>query len=216
MTVYDIVLLLILAAFMYKGIKRGFISLIGSFIGIVVGAWIAGHYYETVAVWLIQIIDINIMLAIVIAFIGIYVVVNLVIGITAWIITTVFRIIPLATTLNRLIGAALGALEGLLLIGLIIWIVTLFPFQNSFISGLRTSKVASYFTGTTQLVQPLLPNGLRNVNIDVLSNLQTIGNDTGTTQYLQQNMPKIFEHMTTIKTNRDALMNQVNTELKKE
>ena len=191
MNLYDIILLITLAYFVYRGIKSGFVAIIGGFAGIVIGAWAAGHYYDIVAQWLIEYFDAQITVAIVVSFIIIYALVNLVINVVVRLITVAFRIVPLATLTNRLIGGALGLLEGLLFVGLIIWIITLFPFDNSFVHGLKESRVANYFKYTTAIVRPLLPTDLRNINLDFLQNLDTLTQEKA--EYLRQFMPKLFQ-----------------------
>ncbi|MBI4090577.1 MAG: CvpA family protein, partial [Candidatus Komeilibacteria bacterium] len=119
MTWIDYALLVLLAYFIFKGARRGFVATIGAFIGIVLGAWAAGQYYDSVAQWLIEFWDFSIMFAIVFAFVGIYLAVNIAMSLVIRFATLVLRILPLGKTMNRLIGAVLGLAEGLLLIGLI-------------------------------------------------------------------------------------------------
>lgn len=189
----DIILLVILGYFVFRGFRSGFVRIIGGFVGIVAGAYLAGRFYDLGAGLLIERFPaLNATTAIVLAFIVIYAAVNIVISLAVRILMAVFHIIPLATTVNRIIGAALGALEAFLLIGLVIWIATLFPFQNAFANTLRESTVAGYFEKSTQLVQPLLPNGLRNINFETLQNWQ---NREDQAKYLQEHMPSFFKHL---------------------
>ena len=191
MNVYDYILLVILAYFIYIGAKSGFVAMIGGFIGIIIGAWAAGHYFDVVAQWIIEIVNVNILAAIVISFVGIYILVNVAVGLLVKIISKVFRIIPLATTTNRLIGAALGLLEGALIMGLIIWIINLLPFQTAFAKGLEESKVANAFQASTSIVQPLLPKSLRDFDFSLLQDLNNFPADKA--EYLRQFMPALLE-----------------------
>mgnify|MGYP001579537872 CR=1 FL=1 len=191
MTWIDYLLLIALAYFIFKGARRGFVATIGAFIGILLGAWAAGHYYESVAQWLIEFWDFSIMFAIVCAFVGLYLVVNIVMTLIIRVATMVLHVLPLGKTMNKLIGAVLGLAEGLLLIGLIIWVVTLFPFDNAFTRTLNTSPVARFFESTTRIVRPLLPKSLRDVDFNYLKDLQNLTDEKA--QYLQQHMPAFIE-----------------------
>ncbi len=191
MNTYDYILLLILAYFIFKGAKRGFISAIGAFAGIVIGAWAAGRYYDVVAGRLIEFFGVPVMVAITLAFIGIYLAINIAATILIMLLSRVFRLIPLATTTNRITGGLLGAIEGLLLIGLIIWVINLFPFNNEFADGLKHSKVAGFFEFSTRVVQPIVPSSLRSIDWSILSNLQEFTDEKA--EYLREHMPKFFE-----------------------
>ncbi len=212
MSIWDSILLIILAYFIYKGIRSGFVRLIGGFAGILVGAWAAGQFYDLVAQWLIEYFNMQLMTAIVVAFIIIYAVVNIIINVFVGIITKVFRYIPLATFTNRLIGGILGFLEGMLLLGLIIWVINLFPFQNQFASSLKDSRVAQYFEYSTKLVQPILPKGLTNIDLNVLNQLKDYGNAQG--DYIRQNMPNIFHGLEKLKQDQINTMHEVDSAVK--
>lgn len=191
MNYVDILLLIILGYFIYKGFRIGFVRIIGGFLGIVAGAYLAGRYYDVAAIFLIdRFASLSWTTALVLGFIGIFIVVNLIVGALVSIITAVFHIIPLATTVNRVIGALLGALQGLLIIGLIIWISTLIPIRNDFVDEMRESQVAHYAEGSAQLVQPLLPEGLRNLNYEKLQELQDLSEEKA--EYLKQHIPPRF------------------------
>ena len=203
MTWIDYLLLLALAYFIFKGARRGFVATIGAFIGILLGAWAAGQYYDGVAQWLIEFWDFSIMSAIVIAFVGIYIAVNIAAGLIVRFATLVLHILPLGKTMNRIVGAFLGLAEGLLLIGLIIWVITLFPFDNAFTATLKGSRVANYFEYSTRIVRPLLPASLREVDFSFLKDLENLTDEKA--EYLQQYMPEFIER---IKDRREQLKQQ--------
>ncbi len=205
MNIWDIVLLVILAYFIYKGFRSGFVKIIGGFAAIVVGAWAAGQFYDMVAQWFIEYFDMQLMTAIVVSFIAIYAATNIIINVLVGIITRVFRYIPMATFTNRLIGAVLGFFEGLLLLGLMIWVINLFPFQNEFATSLKESKVASYFEYSTKLVQPLLPKSLRDIDFGVFDQLNDFG--TSKADYLKQHMPNIFQGLEKIQQEKKNEIN---------
>lgn len=208
MNIWDIALLIVLALFIYKGARSGFVRIIGGFAGIIIGAWAAGQFYDTVAQKLIEYFDFQIMTAIVIAFIAVFVVVNIVVGVMVNIVTKIFRFIPFATLTNRIIGALLGFLEGLLLLGLVIWVINLFPFNTKFTTGLKESRVAKYFEYSTKLVQPLLPKSLREIDFGLLDSLNEFGSERA--EYLRNTMPTIFKGMEVMQEEKQRELDAVN------
>ncbi len=51
MALFDLILIIILGGFVLFGLWFGFIHTLGSLLGIVVGAFVAGHYYSGFADW---------------------------------------------------------------------------------------------------------------------------------------------------------------------
>ena len=81
-----------------------------------------------------------------------------------WIINKVFNlvsIIPFTKSLNRILGALLGLIEGVLVLGVIIYFVSRFVTSEWFISVLASSKVAVLLVDIASVLTPLLPALLR-------------------------------------------------------
>ncbi|MEK7583785.1 MAG: CvpA family protein [Patescibacteria group bacterium] len=208
MSTIDYVLLLVLAYFVIQGLRHGFLATIGSLVGLALGAWAAGAFYATVAQWLIELFDLSIMVSIVAAFIGIFVGINILMSLLINFVTHIFKYVPLATFANRLLGAALGFLQGMLLVGLILWVINLFPFQSSFAENVEKSRVAELFQTSTRIVQPLLPTSLRAIDFSALKDLQNLTDEKA--EYLRQNMPKFFGR---IREERDRVQERINQEI---
>jgi len=208
MSTIDYVLLLILAYFVIQGLRHGFLATVGSLAGLALGAWAAGTFYASVAQWLIELFDVSIMVSIVSAFIGIFVGINIVISLLINFVTHIFKYVPLATLANRLLGAALGFLQGMLLVGLILWVINLFPFQSSFADNIEKSRIAELFQTSTRIVQPLLPTSLRTIDFSALQDLQNLTDEKA--EYLRQNMPKFFDR---IREERDLIQERIDQEI---
>src|SRR3990172_612827 len=145
MNVVDIVLLAILASFILSGFWFGIIHMVGSLVGVLIGAWAAGHYYDVLASGAAPWIGGNLNLARVIAFIVIFIAVNRLCGFFIYIAEKIFRIIaviPFLMTFNRLLGAAFGLIEGTLVLGLVVYFSSRFPFTAAFELALRGSEMA--------------------------------------------------------------------------
>src|SRR3989339_660303 len=107
MSVVDIVILIILAGFVWKGIRLGLIEAIGGIIGLFVGVFLASIYYEQAAAMLEDLTFGSYALAVIFGFLLIFIIVNRLIAFIFWIIGRIFNIIaivPFLKTFNRLSG----------------------------------------------------------------------------------------------------------------
>ena len=86
------------------------------------------------------------------------------VGLIISLIDKIFKvtaIIPFVKTFNRLLGALVGLLEGLAVVGLLIFFASRFPMGTTFELVLRNSYFAEplYFFG--KILASLLPKALR-------------------------------------------------------
>jgi len=166
LTIFDLILILILFLFIAFGFALGLIQTIGALVGVVLGAWLAGVYYQPVGEWLTPFFLGHENTALVIAFILIFVLVDRLIGLVFWLINKIFKIIsiiPFTKTINRLLGALLGFLEGTLVLGLSLYFIIRFPFSEWFSGVIAGSKVALWLIEMGNFLAPLLPTVLRAV-----------------------------------------------------
>jgi uncharacterized membrane protein required for colicin V production len=171
MSIFDIVLLVILAAFTWNGLTKGLIRLIGNIVGLIVGAYIASHFYLNVYQWCLHLgwlktwMLANSGAAKVIVFILLLAVVARLVGFLAVILEQVFKfiaVIPGSKYLNNLLGAALGFLEGALGLGLIIYVASRYTLvTDSFGAQLTTSVVAPLLLKIVVIILPFLPEALK-------------------------------------------------------
>lgn len=164
LTILDLVLILILFLFIAFGFAMGLVQAIGALVGIVVGTWVAGQYYEALGAWLEPILLGQALTARIIAFIVIFTLANRLVGILFWFINKVFNIIsiiPFAKSLNRLLGAILGLVEGVLALGIILYFISSLPIVDWFGDILIGSKVAQLLIDLSAILVPLLPDLLR-------------------------------------------------------
>jgi uncharacterized membrane protein required for colicin V production len=103
-------------------------------------------------------------LANLLAFFGLFILVNRLVGFLFYIIEKIFgliAILPFLKTFNRLLGAALGLVEGTLVIGLAIYFAGRFPFSSWFETMLTGSLLARPFNTVGSVLAPLLPDAVR-------------------------------------------------------
>lgn len=166
--IIDIVLLGILAYFFFWGFSRGLIRAVGSFIGLIAAVVIASRYFEVAADWLTPYVGLEGKpnVAKVIAFVVLLILINRAAMLIVSIITKAFNamaVVPGMKLTNRLLGAALGLIEGAIMIGLVIFIASRFPFSAFVENFLVGSKVAPLVLSISKIVQPLLPEAIRQI-----------------------------------------------------
>lgn len=164
MSTLDIILLLIIASFILSGFRFGLIVTLGSLLGTVIGAIIAGMYFDEGALILQDLFISNANLANVISFIVIFTVTSRLTGLVFWIIDKMFKIvtiIPFLSSINRLAGACLGLVEGVVVIGIALLFIDKFPFSDTVIPAVEGSQIAQYIMSYTHWLTPLLPEAVK-------------------------------------------------------
>lgn len=165
MSIFDIVLLLIIAGFVFSGLSKGLIRLLGNLVGLIVGSFIASHFYLTFYEWGKHLLNGRENIGKVIAFIVIFTVAA---KVTDWVFVLLEKLfnivsfIPFTKLINRILGGALGLLEGSLFLGIIIFVASRYAVIGSlFGNQLITSKIAPFLLKTVNIVMPVLPKALK-------------------------------------------------------
>lgn len=162
-TILDLVLILIIFVFVAFGFTMGLVQAIGSLVGIFLGTWVAGLYYVSFAELLTPIFLGNALTANIVSFILIFTVVNRLTGLAFWFVNKAFNlisIIPFTKSLNRILGAILGLVEGALAIGIVLYFIVHLPIPESFRGFVVDSQVAEFFIAQAAILVPLLPSAL--------------------------------------------------------
>ena len=167
LTILDLILVFLVFLAIAFGFITGLIQAVGGFIGLVLGAWAAGRFYEVVGVWLTPIFLGNSITARIVAFILIFTIVNRLVGLLFWIVGKIFNlvsIIPFTKSLNRILGALLGFLEGTLFLGVILYFVSQLSISEWWIQVINGSSVAGLMMAVAGILTPLLPEVINKVN----------------------------------------------------
>ncbi|MDP2708581.1 MAG: CvpA family protein [bacterium] len=162
MTIIDIILLIILSGFIFYGLFFGLIRTVGSLIGWIGGLWLAFMFYLPVFDWAKNLFFGYELSGKIIVFFVLFTLINRLIGLLFAVLDRTFdllSIIPFLKTINRLAGAALGFVEG----GLVLGLALLFISDSAFGGWLDSSQVAPFLISFTQAVTPLLPGLLDRV-----------------------------------------------------
>ena len=160
LTILDLVLILIIFVFVAYGFVAGLIQAIGALVGLFIGAYLAGQFYEPFAEMILPIVLGNENFANIAAFVLIFGITSRLIGFAFHMINKVFHIfsiIPFLKSINRLAGAFLGLLEGVLVLSLILYFVSRFPLTAWLSAYIVTSNVAAMLIFAAEIFSPFLP-----------------------------------------------------------
>lgn len=163
-TFLDVVLIAVLLVFIITGFILGLIQGIGALVGVFAGAWLAGRYFMVWGDWLAPFFFGQVVAAKIIAFVLIFILVNRLVGFLFYLINRVFRlisIIPFLKSINRLGGLILGLIEGVLVLGLIIYVMAKFASDIEWLAiALGNSMVARWLVSLASIAIQFLPEAL--------------------------------------------------------
>lgn len=160
--IIDIVLLLILAGFVFYGLFFGLIRSLGSIVGLLAGAYGASRLYLPIFDWVASFNWGHDNLLKVISFIVCFTVISRVLSLVFVIIDkfySVLTIIPFLKTINRLAGALLGLAQGSFMLGLFLYIIVRYtPEASALAKLLADSRLAPFLLNFGNALVPLLPD----------------------------------------------------------
>lgn len=165
MAIFDMVLIIILAGFVFYGLFFGLIRTLGTLVALAAGIWAASFYYIQVYSWVEGLFFGFDSIGRVVVYIFLFTLANRLVGFGFAILDKTFKvisIIPFLKTINRLAGAILGLTLGTLIMGLMIYLAAKSSLLPSFLENwLNASKVVPYLLNSVKIILPLLPEMLR-------------------------------------------------------
>jgi len=167
MIIFDIVLIVLLAGFVFSGLRKGLIRSLGRIIGLIIGAYVASHFYLTFFEWGYSYawVASHEASAKVIAFIILFIVASSLTNLVFYLIEKIFNliaIIPGSRYLNNILGAILGLLEGSLFLGLVVFVASRYALiGNLFGDNLVKSVIAPWLLKVVNIFLPVLPEALK-------------------------------------------------------
>jgi len=162
----DYILLGIIAIFTWIGLWSGFIQALGSFLGVFLGAAVAARYYSILAPAWDWIAFGNERTAEIIIFIVLFILISRAVGIIFWLLNKIFNIVklfPFLGSLNRLLGAILGFLEGIFVVATVLYFLTKYSVMTDLVTRLTESEIGQILLIMVNIVKPLLPAALKNL-----------------------------------------------------
>lgn len=160
-TLTDVTLVVIIAGFVFSGFWFGMIHMVGSFASILLAAIISGQYFEFVSQKLSFLFGGHDNLGRVVTFVLLFLVVTRLVGFVFWLINKVFHliaVIPGMKLFNRIGGAVLGGVEGLVLMSLAVFLLARYPLSDSLTNALANSAVVGQLLNLANKIAPLLPD----------------------------------------------------------
>lgn len=145
MTIVDILIWVVLLAFMAKGFTKGLVREVCALLGLVAGAWAAFKYYPSLAEAIRPLIRLPHLASIVISFVLIYVVLGLLFYLFGHLLTVVLKIMLLGGV-NRIGGIIFGGLEGAFLLCIVLALAMSKPIPDKVKAQLQRSHTAQSFS----------------------------------------------------------------------
>jgi membrane protein required for colicin V production len=151
----DVILLIILLITVIMGIIKGLVRQLIGIVAVIVGVILALAYYPYVS-QIVKPLFSNEAIAHFLGFMVIFIV-TLVLG---WVLGRLFSKAMKGSLkfLNHLLGGGLGLIKGVLICGIIIFALMVFPVQNNALKG---SELAPYCLKVTQAAIDLIPLELK-------------------------------------------------------
>ncbi len=159
MSFIDLILVLLVFAFTFTGWWLGLIYKIGGLMGVFAGVILASRWYEILAEKIGFLFGNNLNVCRIVSFLVILVVVWKLSNMAFMLLDKIFKIltfIPFLKTINRIVGAVLGFLEGSLLLGMLLTFILKFPI-GALAQMINNSSAAKFFIAVAKILAPLLP-----------------------------------------------------------
>jgi len=160
MNIIDILALLFIAFFVWKGVKLGLIEAVGGIAGVFIGAFTATKYYPLVAAMIDNLTFGHEVLANIIAFILIFALINRLLAFLFWVAGRMFNIlafIPFLKSFNSFLGGLFGVLESLIFLGALLVFISLWPTPDAWQNATSQAKIYPWLVKAGSIVQPFLP-----------------------------------------------------------
>lgn len=144
---------------------KGLIRSVGRIIGLIIGAFVASHFYLVFFEWGRSLAGSHEAVGKVIAFIALFIVASSLVNLIFFIIEKIFNFIafiPGSRYLNNILGALLGLLEGSLFLGLIVFVASRYALIGQlFGDSLAQSIIAPWLLRVVNIILPVLPEALK-------------------------------------------------------
>lgn len=147
MNLLEIVILAVLICFGLKGMFRGLVNEASSLAGLILGGWLAYHYYPVLAAPMRTTLHLPGHIASFLSFMLLLLLAGVIAHVTGNVITAALKLVMLGS-LNRIGGIAIGTAEGALLLCMLFSIATAGFMPEKVKQSVRTSESANLFAVT--------------------------------------------------------------------
>lgn len=165
MTFFDLLLLILLGGFVLYGLWFGLMHAIGALVGSFAGAFFAGLFFSPIGSFLASIWGHELAMK-GFAFVLIFFVFNRLIGFGFYVLDRAYQVLarmPYLHSLDKVLGGLVGLLDGVLVIGIALFIFARYPLGAWMEQSLIASEFAPWFMYSSRVLQYLLPEVVRQV-----------------------------------------------------
>ena len=145
--VVELLLLAIIAAFTVAGSKRGLLQSVGQIVGVVAGFYVARLFAPKVIPWIVPWFPHRFGLIEIMVFTTLFLMVDRVIGMALSLISRAFGFCvrwSVLTKIGSMLGGILGAMEGILVVGGILYWIRIERLDPTLLVWLSHSQVAAF------------------------------------------------------------------------
>ncbi len=168
---FDILLLILLGAFVFEGVRQGFARIVIGMAATLLGLLLAAWFYGSAAAMLSPYLSSK-SLARLIGFLLIFTTVQLAGALLGWLLASIFKWTGLSW-LDRGLGALFGAVKAALIGIVLVMILTAFPLKP-IPDTIANSQAAPYLIGASHLLAYLCPKELRDSFLTTYDKLREI------------------------------------------
>jgi len=140
----DIAIIVILCGFLLKGLLRGLLKEVCSMAGLFLGAFLAFRYHGPLAESLLNHVDLPTEIAVAITFTALFLTTMIFFLVLGFLLSKVLKLLFLGG-FNRLIGGLFGLSQGVLLLAVVLFAVSLRPLPWGMDKVMKTSQLAPPF-----------------------------------------------------------------------
>ena len=157
----DIILIVIICVFTFKGFNKGFIKTAGYLLSYFIGIILAFQFFLPIYKFIQSFINLESKIVEAVIFILLLLIFIKLIKLLVSAISNFFKI-PIINSVNRILGALFGFIEGILVLGTIIFIFSNYMIFASFTENmLATSEIAIKLANIAFLFYPFIPKALK-------------------------------------------------------
>ena len=126
MNFVDVLILIIIGAFLLKGLLRGLMKELCSLVGLVVGSLVAFRFHGPLAEMMVSAFKLPASVCVVLAFLAIFLTILLIFGLIGMLLSRYVKLLYVGG-LNRVAGGIFGIFQGLLLLSVVMFGLSVSP-----------------------------------------------------------------------------------------
>ena len=158
-TFIDLALIVLVLVFVIFGLYFGLIHTLGSLIGALIAIVGAGYLLPYVVDWLSAFMNVGPVLTVII-FIILFLIISRLIGFAFWIIERTVGVLaklPFISSLDHLLGGALGFVEGVIVSGVLVHVALTYLPHGAFTAALNISTIGNWLLSITGFLIAWMP-----------------------------------------------------------